>query len=258
MFRCSLQLSHFICNIITLCTVHFPAPTCLCRCILVICSQHERRSLCTSLQHAPPSRLAPFCLSLLSLLHCRLLSSPTVGRLQCDPRPAPCTDQLPLCHLVRLTQRHRTLPHCHSHHPHAVDVDVLTRCPLHCCCRAACRYNNSAYAEPSPLVHTASYYNYSATTSFRFPAALPQQLPPSPNSATTNSFSLQLHGHLAIPQTGNYTFNCTYLTSSSLTAFMWSVNITHTLATDRPLHFKLTHPLAHPLPLADCPLASVP
>ena len=83
------------------------------------------------------------------------------------------------------------------------------------------RYNNSAFAEPSPTTSTASFYNYSSTASFRFPDALPPQLQPTPGSASTSSFSFQLHGHLLVPVSGNYTFNCSYNATSGLSVFLW-------------------------------------
>ena len=83
-----------------------------------------------------------------------------------------------------------------------------------------CRYNNSAFADSS-YSPTLSVYNYSTTASLRFPAALPQQLQPSPDSASTASFSFQLHGHLLVPTSGNYTFNCSYNTSSTMSVYMW-------------------------------------
>ena len=84
-----------------------------------------------------------------------------------------------------------------------------------------CRYNNSAFAESSSTVNTVSVYNYSSTASFRFPDSLPFQLQSAADAATTHSFSFQLHGHLLIPVSGNYTFNCSYNSSSQLSAFMW-------------------------------------
>ena len=86
---------------------------------------------------------------------------------------------------------------------------------------ANCRYNNSAYAEPTDYTQTLSLYNYTNTASFSFPAALPPQLQPAPNSAATTSFSFQLHGHLLIPATGNYTFNCSQYDPTSQDVYMW-------------------------------------
>ena len=103
-------------------------------------------------------------------------------------------------------------------------------------------YNNSAYAEPSPLVSTTVLYNYSSLSSFRFPAALPSQLQPVSAAAPTASFSFQLHGHLLLPADGNYTFNCTYSASSNVSVYMW-VN-DHLMCPNDANNANVTLPLA--------------
>ena len=129
-----------------------------------------------------------------------------------------CPFNLALCLPSGLTTHLSTLPREPRRQDYKLTHPVsqfLALCVTH-------RYNNSAYADSS-VAKTLSFYNHSSTTSFRFPDSLPPQLQPNPAtpSSNTTAFSFQLHGHIRIPTTGGYTFNCTVSAVSGLTAYMW-------------------------------------
>ena len=78
-------------------------------------------------------------------------------------------------------------------------------------------YNNTAFAPTSTshLYQTNSSFAYSPSLTFSFPTSLPPLFPSSPSS-----FSFQVHGHLLVPRSGLYSFQCSY-DPSQLTTLLW-------------------------------------
>ena len=78
-------------------------------------------------------------------------------------------------------------------------------------------FNNTAFApaSTSSLYQTNSSFAYSPSLTFHFPTSFPSLL-----SSAPSPFSFQLHGHLLVPTTGLYSFQCSY-DSSSLSSYLW-------------------------------------